>query len=326
MTRAEVQAVASKHIPTLRQSPIYQGYQAEEDRIVILVSRKPKPGQLPTTLDNIPVEYRVVGELGIMSWTERERPAIGGLSISHPDVTVGTLGSIVTIGGKPYIISNNHVIANCNNASKGDSIYQPGVYDGGSEDDTIGYLYSWKWLVDEHNKIDFAVAEAIPDLVDTLIKATRPAPPELLVDPDTYAVELSKGDSCFKCGRTTELTRGKVEFASANDVKIGGYPQGTLSFDDVVIVQSLETGAWVKGGDSGSPTLTPDGKLAGLVFAGNAILGIGIYCKIQNILEWIWEEFRFRPASYTASRAWVPAFAGISMVSGGVSVGARRYK
>jgi len=52
--------------------------------------------------------------------TSKVRPAPGGVSIGHPDVTCGTLGMVVKKNGVPHILSNNHVLANCNNAYMGD--------------------------------------------------------------------------------------------------------------------------------------------------------------------------------------------------------------
>jgi len=59
------------------------------------------------------------------------RPAPGGVSIGHKDVTAGTLGMVVKKGGVRYILSNNHVIGNENKAKIGDEILQRAKYDGG---------------------------------------------------------------------------------------------------------------------------------------------------------------------------------------------------
>lgn len=61
----------------------------------------------------------------------RHRPAPGGVSVAHVKVTAGTLGSRAIGLAAPWnnrhlILSNNHVLANSNNASVGDSIVQPG--------------------------------------------------------------------------------------------------------------------------------------------------------------------------------------------------------
>jgi len=72
--------------------------------------------------------------------TAKYRPAPGGVSIGHYQVTAGTLGMVVRKNGVRYILSNNHVLANENKAQIGDSILQPGVYDNGTATDEIAKL------------------------------------------------------------------------------------------------------------------------------------------------------------------------------------------
>ena len=73
------------------------------------------------------------------SLRRRLRPAQGGFSVGHYQITAGTLGTCCYdlspfpgIPSRYYILSNNHVLANANNARVGDPILQPGPYDGGS--------------------------------------------------------------------------------------------------------------------------------------------------------------------------------------------------
>ncbi len=64
----------------------------------------------------------------------RFRPIIpDGVSIGHYKVTAGTLGTMVKdrATGDRLILSNNHVLANGNEAQIGDAILQPGAIDGG---------------------------------------------------------------------------------------------------------------------------------------------------------------------------------------------------
>jgi hypothetical protein len=72
--------------------------------------------------------------------TKRIRPAPGGVSIGHFQITAGTLGVLAHRGGRPVILSNNHVLANQNAARVGDPILQPGPADGGRLQDTIARL------------------------------------------------------------------------------------------------------------------------------------------------------------------------------------------
>src|SRR5947199_229769 len=72
--------------------------------------------------------------------TKRIRPAPGGVSIGHVQITAGTLGLLARRHGRPVILSNNPVLANQNAGHVGDSILQPGPADGGRLQDTIARL------------------------------------------------------------------------------------------------------------------------------------------------------------------------------------------
>src|SRR5256885_12833142 len=50
-----------------------------------------------------------------------------GFSVGHPAITAGSIGARVTDGVNVYILSNNHVLANSNDASIGDPELQPGA-------------------------------------------------------------------------------------------------------------------------------------------------------------------------------------------------------
>ena len=91
---------------------------------------------VPAELDGVPTDVLEVGDLrALANRTQRARPAPGGVSIGHPLVTAGTLGGIVRdrSTGRRLILSNNHVLANSNNAAVGDPILQPGAIDGGRD-------------------------------------------------------------------------------------------------------------------------------------------------------------------------------------------------
>ena len=68
----------------------------------------------------------------------------GGVSIGHYAITAGTPGAFVKdkTTAETLILSNNHVMANSNDASIGDAILQPGPADGGkSPQDRIAALH-----------------------------------------------------------------------------------------------------------------------------------------------------------------------------------------
>lgn len=90
----------------------------------------------------------------------RVRPAPGGVSIGHVDVTAGTLSCVLKRNGTPVILSNAHVLAMSGQAEFGDPIVQPGPYDGGTEGaDTIGTLEAFV-------PITFESGGGLPDLPD----------------------------------------------------------------------------------------------------------------------------------------------------------------
>ena len=128
------------------------GKRTDEICIVVGVKKKLPPDQVPPgqmimdTVNGIATDVVEYGEIKAHqtteSLTERQRPCPPGYSISHPEVTAGTLGAWVRRGSgeEHYILSNNHVAANSNDTSLGVSIWQPGRADGGSNVDQFARL------------------------------------------------------------------------------------------------------------------------------------------------------------------------------------------
>jgi len=74
--------------------------------------------------------------------TDRWRPAPGGVSLGHYQSPQGRLVGWCTTGRRErLILSNNHVMANSNNARPGDPILQPGQPMAVSSD--LTRLHSW---------------------------------------------------------------------------------------------------------------------------------------------------------------------------------------
>lgn len=128
------------------------GYKVSEGKktpeIGIIVSVKKKQPELvlnaaeviPSSLNGIKTDVIETGEIRITENIDHMRPALGGVSIGHKDITAGTLGCIVKRNGVRYILSNNHVLANSNAAEIGDAILQPGPHDGGTMEHRIAIL------------------------------------------------------------------------------------------------------------------------------------------------------------------------------------------
>jgi hypothetical protein len=92
---------------------------------------------VPREVDGVRTDVYEVGYLrayASQSPRGRFRPTVPcGVSLGHFKITAGTLGAIVTdrVTGEKLILSNNHVLANSNDAQVGDPILQPGAADGG---------------------------------------------------------------------------------------------------------------------------------------------------------------------------------------------------
>jgi hypothetical protein len=117
------------------------GVVTDQVAVVVLVEQK-KPfaalsaeDAIPRELDGMRTDVVEVGYLrALQTPKDRYRPTIpSGVSVGHYKVTAGTLGTIVKdrTTSELFILSNNHVLANCNDAVPGDAILQPGAIDGG---------------------------------------------------------------------------------------------------------------------------------------------------------------------------------------------------
>ena len=281
---------------------------------VPLSKLKPKD-VVPKTVEGRETDVVEIGEIKALAEEEidrkaRWRPAPGGVSIGHKDITAGTLGCLVKKDGNWLILSNNHVLANVNEAEIGDDILQPGPYDGGAlPGDRIGKLAD---LV----KIEFGttppepdecpIARSVADVANFFAAAlgsrTRlipyREPADNLVDcalalPDSVDdverkileceipvgfAEPEIGMKVKKSGRTTGLTQGEVtQVEAAVNVNMG---EGRYAY---FVDQFLISGDFSKGGDSGSLIMTEDDKAAGLLFAGSDTITVGN--RFTNVKE-----------------------------------------
>ncbi len=282
--------------------------------IVCSVTKKVASSQLsskdlvPASLDGMPTDVIETGVIrALQSPTEKHRPAPGGVSIGHRDITAGTLGCLVKKDGRSVILSNNHVLANSNAAEIGDPILQPGSYDGGRypEDHiadleqfvpihisglpsecpiatgTADFLNSIARLFGSNVQLQAIDRQQTENLVDAAI--ARPLNPEdvkdeiLQIGTIQGAAEGILGMAIKKSGRTTGLTTGEIQQV---DVTVNvQYGEGQIAqFTD-----QLMAGAMSQGGDSGSAVLDESNHLVGLLFAGSDTTTI--MNRIQNVFS-----------------------------------------
>ena len=238
--------------------------------------------------------------------TKKFRPLIGGVSVGHYEITAGTIDYFVkdstgTIG----ILSNNHVLANENNASVGDPILQPGPYDGGTLlSDQIAKLTNFVPIEYDNQQpsncpnaaflsgVYNGLAEALhrktrlhakvhalaSNLVDcawaTLNDQTNYLPQENGLFSPVGVDSAVDGDVVTKSGRTTGVTVGEV-IDTAGTITVGYSGSNEATFVEQVIVQDMST-PFSAGGDSGSLIMRQsDQKAVALLFAGGGTTTIG---------------------------------------------------
>ena len=230
-----------------------------------LIAKKLARNELiPREISRVETDVEEVGKIVAQGNSGRYRPAPGGASLGHYKITAGTLGCLVKDkkSGKVFILSNNHVLANSNNAKKGDPILQPGPYDGGKKPkDIIGYLENWIEIgfSKEANLIDSALARP---------KNTSDVKPEIMMIGLPKGVTRAKlGMPIQKSGRTTGYTTGKIKDISAS-VKVN-YDNKVALFRNQILTTNMS-----QGGDSGSLVLDMKKRAVGLLFAGSELVTI----------------------------------------------------
>lgn len=249
---------------------------------------------------------------------ERYRPAPGGCSIGHYQVTAGTMGAVVLDQetGCRLILSNNHVMANSSSgqddrARPGDSILQPGAYDGGEiPDDILGNLErfvplqrtfqetrcltakSWEkagnkllTLFLPHYRLFFQRYNDKGNLVDAAL--AKPLHDEdiseeiLFLGKPKSSAAVKPGQTIAFSGRTSGVSRGKVIAVEVSlNISLGEKEQ-------VYFVDQLLTSALSRPGDSGSLLMDDDNHAVGLLFAGSDRVSVSNsidhVCRLLNV-------------------------------------------
>lgn len=264
---------------------VSQGKTLNQTAVTVFVNKKlslrrlPLSNRIPKTI-RIPSERAADGVLEFVTdvrearfssleYTQRMRPAPSGISIGHIDITAGTLGGLMRDNetGNVVILSNNHVLANSNQATIGDPILQPGTHDGGTfPADHIANLARFVEIFFDgtENRVDGAIATPI----DTVLWSTLDIGPETPSE-GRVLTEEDLGLFVKKTGRTTEHTQGFVEALFATvQVKYDLFQKATF-VDQIIVSQSPAEEAFSNGGDSGSLVYDSKNRAVGLLFAGS---------------------------------------------------------
>jgi hypothetical protein len=259
---------------------------AEEAKSVVIESA----GLSSEDVDNVPMNVVVTGIIDANVHRMRMRPAPAGISVAHYKVTAGTLGCFARGRTAPrssrvLMLSNNHVLANSNNANVNDNILQPGPYDGGvNPGDRIALLENFIPINFSGgvNYVDCATGWCWSALVKypylMYLSGGRPVFFRISGTP----VPCQRNMVVGKTGRTTQLRRGIVIDCSATiRVNYGGK---VALFADQTAIRGIGAD-FSAGGDSGSLIWTWDARRnpVGLLFAGGG--GVTFANKIGRVLN-----------------------------------------
>jgi hypothetical protein len=299
------------------------GKQVLQPSLIVFVTRKQPLAELlkkdiiPSQIDDIVVDVREIGKIvAYKARTDRWRPAPPGVSIGHYLITAGTFGAVVKdiTTGQKLILSNNHVMANSNDAAKGDAILQPGKADGGlNPQDLIARLerfvriemnggsdggdsggicsiakgvasvlnFAAKMIGSSHRLTPVKISQTA-NLVDCAV--AKPIDSSAI---DENIIDIGKitgvktaelGMNVRKSGRTTATTTGTIEALDVTtEVSYGG--NKVARFEHQFYSSNMS-----QPGDSGSLLVDAnEPKAVGLLFAGSDT--VTVYSPIATVLQ-----------------------------------------
>lgn len=201
-----------------------------------------------------------------------------GSSIAHRRVSAGTLACFVKDRdtGRIGVLSNNHVLANTNNAAIGDEVRQPGRSDGGGSQDRMASLAGFVPLLfggaSNHVDCAWAAHDSPPRHED---RSGRYDSAENLVGQLSGAVQGSilPGEFVTKIGRTTGYTQGEIDLINVNNLTVDMGGGAIARFDGQFQIRGLSAVPFSRRGDSGSLIVDQNSDPAGLLFASSSTGG-----------------------------------------------------
>ena len=236
-------------------NPIYGiGDTYFNNRLALAVYHKPAydPARIRRVLNSMNIPFPLV-----LSPTQTVESQLGtGDAISHVALYrrggYGTLGGFAMDAKSKYLlmISNNHVLANCNNCANGDSIYD---YVAGTQCGNL-HRYVPLMLPPQTNLVDAAAA--------TILKGKRT---ESFQTP--IQANARYGMRVYKIGATSGLTYGTV-VSTYSTARVNYGASGVFNFRDVLTIVGDYGAPFSEPGDSGSFVYNANGHVVGMIFAG----------------------------------------------------------
>lgn len=231
--------------------------------VLVFTQKQAVNHQVPTSLDGVPTQIRVVGNVVPLAYKGTYRPVPGGVSVGNDrECASGTVGCIVLKSGVRYVLSNNHVLARMNAGANGERIDQPGRYDGKPACVQTGQIGALAGKVNinfsgGNNTVDCAIASLSVASDCGMISGYTPS---------TSTVSPSVGLAVKKTGRTSGLTHGSIAGINVT-IQVNYGSPGVATFVNQIYVASN----FIRSGDSGSLMVTENGNNpVGLCFAGGS--------------------------------------------------------
>jgi hypothetical protein len=273
--------------PSLVDSPIVERLSREASgeidiRLIGRVDKRPRSRRVGARRTR-PAKAQAPAQQARRPWYQLDaRPLLIGASIGHVNITAGTVA---------HVLSNNHVLANEDQAKTNDWILQRAPYDGGKQPaQRVARLKQWVRLKPTGtNFVDGAIAAIQPKIdydaarLRDLVNSADRTLAGVATDP------LEAGDFVYKVGRTTGPTRGRVTAFDVDNLVIG-YDQGNLRFDNQIEIEGTGRTSFSDGGDSGSLIVNESMEAVALLFAGGDQggsngLGLTYANPIQRVLS-----------------------------------------
>jgi hypothetical protein len=207
----------------------------------------------------------------------------------------GTLGSLVSVNGVQYILSNYHVLEADTSttgsavvATTGQPVIHPGLIDVGCNQNNalnIGTLQVVKSLPDSNVDVGLASAGANVDASGAILEIGTIS---------SATVAAAPGQPVKKSGRTTGLSRSTVAALNATisvtyDNECAGAPSFTKTFTGQIVINNRGS-KFLAGGDSGSlmvEDVTTNPRAVGLLYAGSSSSAIAN--PIGDVLAFVGE-------------------------------------
>ena len=328
-TLSEIRAIQSAHTAALMSRPnvvgvgighrTVAGVLTDELCLSVLVADKiaieglAPEALVPSQLGNVPTDVVQIGTVRANQVpTGKFRPAPGGVSIGHYQISAGTLGCIVRdkTTNDRLILSNNHVLANSNNAQEGDPIIQPGGADGGTvANDLIARLERF-CVIDfgTTGGSDCGIASAYADIGNAMASLLGSRHRVTVLQANPQAVNLADAavarpindsdvlDEILGIGEISGTTEGTLGLAIRKSGRTTGFTTGTITTINATVSvnygpgqvatfeNQLIAGPMSQGGDSGSLIVAAESQEAvGLLFAGST--QSTIFSPIQAVLD-----------------------------------------